>query len=226
MNNLKVNPRLYDISDPEKMIERQELEGKTVELYTLNDYPDLLEEFTAKGKFAVWSSYDGENYRIFIEEGYYAKLKALYSKPINKIWLDFWDECEKISKKNNTVIIGIVGLVVLFLMVSEILLKNYRNVTNIVFIIFAALCVIGMIAFGKLSKQKIKMENAKSIDMIKKNLGDNKFENLLKAQRTYIDEYFQYEDEETEDLFLEEETTEKAEVEEISKEDAVEEKEL
>ena len=86
---MKINPRIYDYAVEENKLESQELGEHNLEMYKLNDYPDLLEEFTNKGKFAVWSSVDGKNYRLFIEEGYLEKLKPLYSKKINVFGLIF-----------------------------------------------------------------------------------------------------------------------------------------
>ena len=91
---MRINDRIYFYADEEKKLETQELENHNLEIYSLNDYPDLLEEFTNKGKFAVWSSRDGVDYRLFIEEGYKKEVKELYSKDINNIWLKFWDKCE------------------------------------------------------------------------------------------------------------------------------------
>ena len=68
----------------------------------MNEFQALMDEFINKGKFAVWSSVDGVNYHLYIEEGYYNELKQLYTQPINKIWVDFWDTCVAITKKSNT----------------------------------------------------------------------------------------------------------------------------
>lgn len=207
---MKINPRIYDYCDPEKVLERQELQNNVVEIYKLNDYPDLFEDFIAKGKFAVWSSADGKDYRLYIEEGYYEKLKPLYSKKINSIWLGFWDDCESITSKFRNIVmplmVGVVALVIFFSMI----LKNYATAKNIL-VILIPLAFFGFVMFyRRVINRNIMISNSKSVEEIKKYLGSNKFEQLLESQRTYIDEYFNYEDEsdlddelETENLFLE-----------------------
>ena len=53
---MKLNQRIYDYAVEDKLIERQELrDGKTIEIYSLNEYQDIYTEFTNQGKFAVWS---------------------------------------------------------------------------------------------------------------------------------------------------------------------------
>ena len=65
----------------------------------MNDYDAILADQINKGKFTVWSSNDGFNYRLFLEKGCYETVKELYTAQINKIWVDFWDKTEKISNK-------------------------------------------------------------------------------------------------------------------------------
>ena len=91
---MKINPKLFNVAAEADPVDVQEFDERKVEIYMMDNYPKIKEEFINKGKFAVWSSIDGVNYRIFIEEGYYNELKELYSQPINKIWVDFWDTCE------------------------------------------------------------------------------------------------------------------------------------
>ena len=94
---MKVNVKLYNLVENQQALDVQDIDGRNVEIYSMEDFPKVKEEFIRQGRFAVWSSVDGNNYRIFIEPGYYEEFKELYSLKVNKIWVDFWDACEKIS---------------------------------------------------------------------------------------------------------------------------------
>ena len=93
---MKLNERVFEVLSNEP-VEVQNLDGHEVKIYILDDYPEVLNEFVNKGKFAVWSSVDGTNYKLAVEKGYYDELRELYSDRVNNTWLQFWDECEKIS---------------------------------------------------------------------------------------------------------------------------------
>lgn len=192
---MKINPRIYDYAVEENKLESQELGEHNLEMYKLNDYPDLLEEFTNKGKFAVWSSVDGKNYRLFIEEGYLEKLKPLYSKKINGIWLDFWDKCEKIGNKFRIIVLPITLVIIVGIFLISMLVPS-KMVSTILIISISALFLIGLLIFRKISNNKFAEANKESVDLIKQYLGAKKFESLLEAQRSYLDEYFGYNDEE------------------------------
>ena len=189
---MKVNARIFNsiTTDP---FDIQDIDGHHVELFYLNDYDGLLAENTAKGRFAVWSSADGDNYRLLVEKGYYETVTQLYEKPVNKIWLEFWEDCEKVSKKMyrfflipaTVLAIGGFSLTVLF-MKDEV----YAMARNIVSAAILVLFIIVMLLFKRISSNEINKANAVSVEKIKKTIGAETFEDLLKDQRDYMDEYF------------------------------------
>ncbi len=193
---MKLNQRIYDYALEEKLIERQEITGdRSVELYSLNDYQDIYTEFTNQGKFAVWSCVDGKNYRLFLEDGYYKKLQPLYKQSINQIWLDFWDECDKAVSKFRSVIMPImlVAIVVLFLG-GTFFLQDYPSVQLGVALGVAAIFIGFVLVFRARINKRINQANAEAVAKIKKNMGEKTFERLLNDQRSYIDEFFHYDD--------------------------------
>lgn len=190
---MRINERIYDYAIEEKLVERQELDGHVVEIYSLNDYPDLLEEFTNKGKFAVWSCRDGKDYRLFLEEGYYKEVKELYSTKINDIWLRFWDRCEKIANKFRNLVLPLTIVLMVVIAVLTFLVKDSTAKTIAVLAIAIAFFV-GVIIYRKYSNKLFADANRESVDEIKVELGEKRFEKLLERQRGYIDSYFKYED--------------------------------
>ena len=186
---MKLNQRIYDYADEEYLIEKQELNNHTVEIYRLTPYTDMLNEFTAKGKFAVWCSQNGHDYRLYVEDGYYEKLKPLYQSSINQIWLDFWDACEKITTKFRNWVMPLALVVILIVFCSSFFVPNQYASLGIA-VGCAAIYLIGVLIYKKIVNKKITLENAKSVAEIKKCMGEKRFERLLDDQRSYIDKYF------------------------------------
>lgn len=185
---MRINPKLFTIANGVEPVEIQEFDGRKIEVFMMSPYPQVKEEFINKGKFAVWSSIDGVNYRLFIEDGYYNELKALYSQPVNKIWVDFWDTCEKISKKMSRCVILPVTVVA----VGACIGFSFLQVGSI----YAMLAVV-VIAFvvmlfcNRYTRKKIYDANAASVELIKKTLGGAKeFDDMLERQKNYMDSYY------------------------------------
>lgn len=191
---VKLNQRIYEYADEENLIEKQELDGHNLEIYRLNPYEDIFTEFTNKGKFAVWSSVDGVNYRLYIEDGYYAKLKPLYGSKINNVWLKFWDDAEKVTSKYRNIIMPAALIIVILGFILNLSIKSQAISLGITFGFIVLYAAFIFIYKARVNKQ-LGILNRESLTEIKKFMGEKRFEKLLEDQRSYIDEFFHYEDE-------------------------------
>lgn len=187
---MRINPKLFTIADTADAIEVQEFDGRKVEIFHMDDYPKVKEEFINKGKFAVWSSIDGMNYRVFIEKGYHQELSALYTKAVNKIWVDFWDVCETISRKTSYRIILPVTIVAVAACIGLSFIPN-QQASFFAMLGIVVVAFVVMLFFNRLTKKKIYDANVKSVEEIKKCVGGSKnFDALIEAQKNYMDSYY------------------------------------
>ena len=213
---MKVNVKLYNLVNGQSPLDVQQIDNRNVEIYSLVDFPQVKEEFIRQGRFAVWSSVDGNNYRIFIEPGYYNEFKELYSLPVNKIWVDFWDACEKLSHTATFKIIIPVTGVALAACVGLSFWKS--EISSYISIALVILAFLVMMISNSRAKAKIQQENVKSVELIKKEVGEKRFEQLIEARKDYTDKYFaaiypeDVVEEETEAEALEEPVVEEAQV--------------
>ena len=208
---MKINGQVYAALEGEAL-ETQTCGEHKVELYSLNQYPDILEEFVYRGKFAVWSSVDGENYKLAIEDGYREKLSELYTQPVNNIWIQFWDECDVISRKFSKLMLPMT-LCVFAALIGAMFIPNEKLSLGLTMGL-AIVYVFVVLVLRKLTTNKINVVNKASLDKLKKHVGKDRFDELLQAQRDYIDEYFEALDKQAEEadrLFEEEEAKRLAE---------------
>ena len=190
---MRVNPKLYPVADEVTPFEVQNCGDKKVELYLMDSFEGIKEEFVIrKGQFAVWSSADGINYRLFLENGYYERVKDLYSEPVNQIWLDFYDTTDNISKKfSNYFIYPLMGFAIVACLASIFLAQYMPSFVSWIIIGVLAVMFIVMIFVNMKMKKKILAENTKSRQKIIDHFGGNRFDELIEMQKTYMDEYFE-----------------------------------
>lgn len=188
---MKLNERVFEVLSGEP-VEVQNLDGHEVKIYILDDYPDVLNEFVNKGKFAVWSCVDGTNYKLAIEKGYYDELRELYSDKVNDTWLRFWDECEKISStfSKKIVLPATAVIIVIFVVLMAISNKMPGKLGTYLTLGLAIVYVLVILILRKLTTNKINIANQNALAVIKKNLGEAHFNDLLERQRNYIDAYY------------------------------------
>jgi len=190
---MRINPKLYVAADGVEPLEVQEFDGHKVEVYLMNQFDGVKEDFvTSKGQFAVWSSVDGNNYRLFLEDGYYASVKELYSQPVNEIWIKFWDKLDGITKKYSRFLIYPIMLVAVVLCILSIALQStWGQVGTYVVIGVLIALFITLIVANYLVKKKSVAENVKSREQIISVLGQEHFDQLIEVQKAYMDEYFE-----------------------------------
>lgn len=188
---MKLNERVFEVLNGEP-VEVQNLDGHEVKIYILDDYPDVLNEFVNKGKFAVWSCVDGTNYKLAIEKGYYDELHELYSDKVNDTWLKFWDECEKISStfSKKIVLPATAVIIVIFVVLMALSNKMPGKLGTYLTLGLAIFYVLVILILRKLTTNKINIANQNALAVIKKNLGEAHFNDLLERQRNYIDAYY------------------------------------
>ena len=225
---MKVNVKLYNLVNGQSPLDVQQIDNRNVEIYSMVDFPQVKDEFIRQGRFAVWSSVDGNNYRIFIEPGYYNEFKELYSLPVNKIWVDFWDACEKLSHTATFKIIIPVTGVALAACVGLSFWKS--EISSYISIALVILAFLVMMISNSRAKAKIQQENVKSVELIKKEVGEKRFEQLIEARKDYTDKYFaaiypeDVVEDEVETESLEEPVVEEAQVVETTEAEETEEK--
>lgn len=188
---MKLNERVFEVLNGEP-VEVQNLDGHEVKIYILDDYPDVLNEFVNKGKFAVWSCVDGTNYKLAIEKGYYDELRELYSDKVNDTWLKFWDECEMISStfSKKIVLPATAVIIVIFVVLMALSNKMPGKLGTYLTLGLAIFYVLVILILRKLTTNKINIANQNALAVIKKNLGEAHFNDLLERQRNYIDAYY------------------------------------
>ncbi len=227
---MRINPKLFAVANEVVPMETQEFDGRKIELYYMDDFDGVKEEFINKGQFAAWSSVDGTNYRLFIEKGYYDAVGELYTQPVNKIWVEFWDKTDVISRKFSRFFMIPLMIVAIAVCIASWALKSVIGVAaDYIAIGVLIVAFIVMLFVNSKTKKAIMKENINSRDLIIKHIGEARFDKLLEIQKEYMDEYYQKLYPEEEDVEEEnedniEETKEEVALEEnkeeVSKEDA------
>jgi len=184
---MRINPKVFSLANGVEPFEVQEFDGRKVELFYMDDFPEVKEEYINKSQFSVWSSEDGFNYRLFLEKGYYETIKDLYEQPVNKIWVDFWDATEKITKKTTRYILIPLMVICVGLCIGSFWMPQVGTYITIGVLVAAFIAMIGVNSYNR---RKIMAENVKSRNLIIEHMGQNKFDSILEAQKNYIDQYY------------------------------------
>ncbi len=191
---MKLNPKIYRQLTNEPFM-TQEIDGKMIEFHYMNDTPFLF-QFASKGRFAIWTS-DGANYRVLIEQKYYDALEAFYKPEVNKIWLNFLESVGGISKKINMWFI--IPTLVLYVIIAAFATFVFKEYTLQILLGMIVLVVISNMFQSRLVNQKVRDENLRAQDLIREHMGNEKFELLIKAQEDHYQEYFKFNEQQTEE---------------------------
>lgn len=189
---MKRNQKLYVVADNVTPVEVQEFNDRKVEIFLMDDFEGIKEEFVLKrNEFAVWTSVDGKNYRLFIENGYYDAVKDLYGEPVNKIWIEFWDKTDVISGKFQKMFIYPLMIVAVAIAVITLAFQS-KLPTFFPYIIIGVLVALflSLIFVNMYVKKQIVKESNKSREEIVKHFGENRFDQLIEIQKTYMDDFY------------------------------------
>ncbi|MCR5231706.1 MAG: hypothetical protein K6B64_03575 [Acholeplasmatales bacterium] len=195
---MKINQKLYVIADGKEPVDTQKFDDREIQIFFMDQFEGLVQEYVhAKGQFAVWSSLDAVNYRLFIERGYYEEVKELYQQPVNQIWVEFWDTTDAITKKfTRFFIYPMMALAIVLCIISFVLPRacGWSNEVGSIFSyvvigVLVALFVV-MIVTNSMTKKKITKENIKSREKVIAIFGEETFNATIDKQKNYMDDYF------------------------------------
>lgn len=187
---MKLNVKMYKtLNNP---VEIQQVNGKEVEVHYMNDTP-YLSRYAGRGHFVVWAS-DGQGYKLLLERDYYNALKPLHSAETNKLWLEFYESVHNVRrglffKLMLPMIIGVLVIMAVFAAVEP--LQKYQTTVLIVALI---LMLIFNMFQSNMLKRKIDEIRGNTIDTIKDVFGEEQFDELVKKQNEFYENYFKFEE--------------------------------
>jgi len=189
---MKLNPKIFKQLTNEPF-ETQEVNGKIVEFHYMNDTPYLF-QYASRGRFAVWTS-DGQNYKVLIEKAYYEALNDFYQPQVNKIWLNFLERVSILSRKINRWFI--IPTLATYVVVAGIASVYFPAQMLQILLGLIVVVVISNIFQSRLVNKKVKQENQSAQNQIRSFIGVEEFDLLVKAQEQHYQEYFKFNEEES-----------------------------
>ena len=189
---MKINAKIYNAVTTTPF-DVQELEdGVKIELHSLNQNEAIFNEYAPKAKFAIWTSMDGSNYKLLLEDSYYARLRELYGRRVNQCMVTFWDKVEHDRKKIMKIFyipVAIVLAVVFFVLLA---LPELLGETNQLLVMGGTL--FGFIIVNMVINRKIdgivNKHNSESVEKIKNIVGHKHFDELMDETRAHYDDFF------------------------------------
>ncbi len=188
---MKLNYKVYQTLNA--AVETQDADGRVVEIHYMND-TNYLARYAGKGQFSVWTS-DGNQFKLLIEKGYYEALKPLFDAKVNGIWINFFEQAQKIRMnvfRKILVPILLAALVVVSVFSFVQQLANFR-----MYVLLAMLVLILFVNVFQSSYMRKKVEAVRTVAVtdIKNHLGEDQFQSLIRRQEKYYEEYFKFEEE-------------------------------
>lgn len=170
----------------------------TLEMYYLNDRNDFY-KFAQRGRFSVWTS-DGVNYRLFVEKWYYEAVPNLYKNEVNDIWLDFTNSIYGAQRKMSRKYMMVSMIVLLVVLGASMLLQTlWAEQANNIFLAAMVVLFIGLFVSSNGQQKRLRSlvqeENKKATELIKNELGEEAFQEILDNQEKYYQKYFNTEEE-------------------------------
>jgi len=222
---MKMNQKLYN-SITSEPFEVQTLENDArIELHSLDDNPDLYNQYAPNAKFAVWSCADGKNYRLLLEKTYYERLHELYGKRVNQCMVTFWDNVERDRGKLIKFFFIPVSVVAFLVFIVFMFFPRLLGETGQ--LIVMGVTLVGFIVANTILNKKIdsiiQKHNSESVEKIKNIIGHKHFNELMEETRAHYDDFFGIKEETKETEEGQEEPVETLEIAEEVVEDTKEE---
>lgn len=173
--------------------------GHKLEMYYFNDHPNYL-KYVQSGRFSIWTS-NGIDYRLLIDKGYYEKVNDLYDNEINNIWLDYtnvvYSEQRKMSRKYMYISLAALVVVMGLSLTVQQLFPSFGQNMFLISMVLLFIILFGSSHFQQKGLRKVvESENQKTTLKIKETMGEEKFNNVLKGQEEYYQEFFNSPDDE------------------------------
>ena len=184
---MKYNEKQFIQSTTEAFETQEMSNGAKIELHYMNDEPFYMDNIN-KSRFSAWSSVDGKNYKLFVDQGLYEITKDLYSKEVNEIWMDFWQKIDTMRKRY--IFFIMLPMLAVFL-TGFILLSIF--LPNQVWVLLVALLVVlvaSLFASSMLSR-KMQVENINAATRVRDFVGVDKFKGIVDEQEKYIEKFYQ-----------------------------------
>ncbi|MFR0367893.1 hypothetical protein [Candidatus Phytoplasma palmae] len=192
-NKIELFPFIFDSVKGKSFREENYLiknKKKKIEFFSL-EKSKYYSHFIGMKQYTVWSI-KGNIYRVFVEKNYYCEFIKLYCKEINILYMKFLYEILKkrleIILKNFVFIFLFFLLSVVFFVFSYIIIDDKYN--SLIFSIFLFLFFIFCCFYIIIKGNKVFLNYKKKlwdelIFKVKKILGPNVFEDIVKRQNEY-----------------------------------------
>lgn len=192
---MKLNPRVFKNLNTEPFLE-QDIDGQKVSFYDMNE-TQYLTQYAGRGKFAIWTSNGGDEYKVLIEKSYYEALEPFYSYDVNKIWLNFLTSASQITRKMSMWFL--IPTMVIYLAVAAVATIYFPD--QIIAVLLGLIVVIfgSNIIQTRLTSNRVKEANINAQNQIRETLGNEVFDGLVQAQEDHYKAYFKFEEEAQED---------------------------
>ena len=188
---MKINHKIYDSITTEPFEVQTLADGVTVEFHSLNQNEYLFNQYAPQAKFAIWSSKEGTNYRLLLEDTYYPRMRELYGKRVNQCMIDFWNKVEKQrSKIMKRVFIPVSIIVFLGFIASIILLGGFPDAQMIAMAVLLLAFIVVNVFVNRKIDSAVNKFNSEAVEKIKNIVGHKHFDELVDIQQAHYDEFF------------------------------------
>ncbi len=190
---MKINPKVYKNLNGEPF-EVQDIDGIKVAFYDMNE-TSYLTQYAGRGKFAIWTSAGGNDYKVLIEKSYYEALKPFYEFNVNRIWLGFLIKAEQVTNSVNKRFV--YPSLIAYLLIATLSVFFLQQYTAQILIALIVLIFVSNIFQTRITTKRIREANVQAQDEIRESLGVEEFDRLVKSQEEHYKNYFKFEEPET-----------------------------